>query len=130
VRWTGEDGAPLSDLEVTDLMIGHLNGQLVSLDAAPLRTIVLITHHLPFRSLVPPVFVDGRLKFFRAFLGSQRIGEAARANSRVSLALAGHIHSTRTAQEGRIVARTCPVGYPRERREGDLEQDRRMLLEV
>jgi 3',5'-cyclic AMP phosphodiesterase CpdA len=130
VRWTGADGGRLSDPEVADLLLEDLRDQLESLANAPLRTMVLITHHLAFRSLVPPVFVDGHLRFFRAFLGSERLGELARAEPRISHALAGHVHSVRSAQEGDILARTCPTGYPRERKPGVTPADRRLLIEV
>jgi 3',5'-cyclic AMP phosphodiesterase CpdA len=130
VRWKGTDGRPLGDPEVLELMVEDLRDQIESLADAPLRTIVLVTHHLGFPSLVPPVFVDGHLKFFRAFLGSRRLGEAVRSDLRVSLALAGHVHSVRRAQEGPIDARTCPTGYPRERKPGVTAADRRLLLDV
>ena len=96
----------------------------------PLRAIVLVTHILPFRSLVPPVFVDGHLKFFRAFLGSTRLGELALTDPRITISLSGHVHSVRTSQEGRIRAFTCPTGYPRERKPGETAASRRLLLDV
>lgn len=130
VRWTDTDGRPLSDPEVTGLMVEDLEDQLDAVADAPLRTVVLVTHLLPFRSLCPPVFVDGHLKFFRAFLGSERLGEAGRTDSRIGLALAGHVHSVRSAQEGPVLARTCPMGYPRERKSGEAVADRRLLVEV
>lgn len=130
VRWTGPDGRALADAEVAALMLDDLRDQLDALAGEPLRTILLVTHHLAFKSLVPPVFVDGHLKFFRAFLGSEGFGEAARKDARVSLALAGHVHSVRSVQEGGIAARTCPTGYPRERKPGVVPADRRLLLEI
>ena len=120
----------MSDPDVAALLLEGLRDQLDALADAPLRTIVLVTHVLPFRSLVPPVFVDGHLKFFRAFLGSARLGETARSDPRVRVALAGHVHSVRAAQEGAIRAYTCPAGYPRERKPGETASGRRLLLEV
>jgi Calcineurin-like phosphoesterase len=130
VRWKGPDGLPSPDPDVAGLLLEDLRDQIDSLSSAPLRTAVLVTHHLPFRSLVPPVFVDGRLKFFRAFLGSVRLGEAARADPRISVAYAGHVHSVRGAQEGPIRAFTCPMGYPRERKDGETATSRRLLIDV
>ena len=42
----GRTGAPLADAEVADLMLDDLRDQLDALADAPLRTIVLVTHHL------------------------------------------------------------------------------------
>ena len=130
VRWRGPDGAAMTDPEVADLMVEDLRDQIGALARTELRTMVLVTHHLAFQNLVPPVFVDGHLRFFRAFLGSTRLGEAARAEPRISLALAGHVHSVRSSQEGHILARTCPTGYPRERKPGVAAADRRLVLEI
>jgi 3',5'-cyclic AMP phosphodiesterase CpdA len=130
VRWTGKGGRPLSDPEVADLLLEDLRDQIEALAETPLRTMVLVTHHLAFRGLVPPVFVDGHLRFFRAFLGSERFGEAARAEPRIALAFAGHVHSVRSSQEGPVLARTCPTGYPRERTPGVTAADRRLLIEL
>jgi hypothetical protein len=131
VRWTDADGSPMSDRDVAELMIDDLRDQLEVLANAPVRGIVLVTHHLPFRGLVPPVFVDGHLKFFRAFLGSSRLGAAASEESgRILLALAGHVHSIRTTNESGILARTCPVGYPRERKPDEPVANRRLLIDV
>jgi hypothetical protein len=79
---------------------------------------------------VPPVFVDGHLAFFRAFLGSSRLGEVALAEPRIQTALAGHVHSARSAHEGRIRAVTCPLGYPKERKPGETAASRRLVVEV
>jgi 3',5'-cyclic AMP phosphodiesterase CpdA len=130
VSWTAGDGRRLKDREVTDLLLEDLRDQLAALAAAPLRAIVVVTHHIAFRDLVPRVFVDGHLRFFRAFLGSERVGAAIAADGRVVLALAGHVHSVRTARVGRLTAMTCPVGYPRERPPAEPPSARRLLLDV
>jgi hypothetical protein len=130
VRWTDAEGAPLTDAEVADLMIADLRAQLESLAGTALRSVVLVTHHLAFTGVIPPIFVDGRLRFFRAFLGSTRLGDAAASDPRITLALAGHVHSVRSARHGRIEARTCPVGYPRERRADEPVEARRLLIDV
>jgi 3',5'-cyclic AMP phosphodiesterase CpdA len=130
VKWTDADGRRMTDAEVTAILADDLSDQLDAIADAPLRSVVLVTHHLAFLELCPPVFVDGHLKFFRAFLGSERFGEIAAREPRLRLALAGHVHSVRTFQTGDIVARTCPVGYPRERQPGVTPADRRILLEV
>jgi 3',5'-cyclic AMP phosphodiesterase CpdA len=130
VRWIDPDGRPMPDPDVADLLLEGLRDQIEALADARLRTMVLVTHVLAFKSLVPPVFVDGHLAFFRAFLGSSRLGEVALTEPRIETALAGHVHSVRAAQEGRIRALTCPLGYPRERKPGETAASRRLVLEV
>jgi 3',5'-cyclic AMP phosphodiesterase CpdA len=130
VRWTDAAGDALQDRDVTDLMIEDLRDQLDVLGGAAVRGIVVVTHHLAFRGLAPPVFVDGHLKFFRAYLGSDRIGAEAAGDPRVLFAFAGHVHSVRSVRAGRFEARTCPVGYPRERKPGETAADRRLLVDV
>lgn len=130
VHWRDADGRAMPDPEVTALLLEDLAGQLDELAGAPVRQIILVTHHLAFREIVPPVFVDGHLKFFRSFLGATGFGALAAQDPRVTLALAGHVHSIRAAQHGAITVRTCPVGYPRERKTAGLPAERRLLLDV
>jgi hypothetical protein len=130
VRWKADDGTPLTDADVAGLMVEDLQDQIDALAGVPARAVVVVTHHLAFRGVIPPVFVGGHLRFFRAFLGSEKLGALVEADPRITLAVAGHVHSVRTARHGRVTARTCPVGYPRERKPEETPADRRLLVDL
>mgnify|MGYP003564282090 CR=1 FL=1 len=115
VRFYGEDGRVMSDVEVLDVMIRDLERQLLELQDDPeVERIMVATHHLPFEELI---FRTGTLpwEFFNAFMGSPRLGEVLLRYPKVTSVLYGHTHRGRSVSvAGRRVEGT-PLGYPRER---------------
>ncbi len=120
VRWPGDDGALLDDVEICDLHVRSLEAQLLEVGDEPT---VAVTHHLAFAELVTS---KGQLPwdFFNGFMGSARLGDAMRKAHGLKLAIAGHTHFHKDVEVvltagRRIRALTSPLGYPREyKREG------------
>ena len=75
--------------------------------------IIVVTHHVPFRECIR---YRGELPwdFFRAFMGSKRLGECCLEEPRVTHVLFGHTHRAVDMQIDNIRAICAPVGYLRE----------------
>ena len=109
--WRDRDYARwgLSDVEVASRFAGQLRQQLSSLPAS-VSSILIATHHVPFRECVT---YRGHLPrdFFAAFMGSQEIGEICLSDERVSHIIFGHTHHAISGQVGEVAVASSPVGY-------------------
>lgn len=112
VRWRDHDGRVMHDAEVCRIMEADLAAQIASLPAE-VRTVVAVTHHLPFKEVSRS---HGGLAgdYFTAFMGSTGLGKVLLTEPRTRLAVYGHIHQIFDDWvEGiRVVAR--PLGNPRD----------------
>ena len=72
--------------------------------------IIVVTHHVPFRECIR---YRGELPwdFFRAFMGSKRLGEQCLQEPLVTHALFGHTHRALDMQIHSVRAISAPVGY-------------------
>ncbi len=72
--------------------------------------IIVVTHHVPFRDCIQ---YPGELPadFFRAFMGSQRIGERCLTESLVTHVLFGHTHRQLDRDVRNVRAICAPIGY-------------------
>jgi 3',5'-cyclic AMP phosphodiesterase CpdA len=112
--------------EVTDVMMKRFTTKLAQLEAdASVRTIVAVTHHVPFRQHVhawtPASEIPERVwEYCTVFMGSRRMGDALLASPKTTLALHGHSHVPgvwtvpRTGQSPLRIAR-APFGADAER---------------
>lgn len=73
--------------------------------------IVAAVHHVPFRQLLPPRAGSGAWDFARAYLGSDRIGQALLDDERVSHVFCGHSHFAIREQIGHLQAINVGSGY-------------------
>ncbi len=94
VRWM--DGVrmqmDMSDEQFLDYVLGRLRGQLEDFEADErVRQVVAFVHHLPFRQLVP-TGRPAKFAFAAAYLGSDKIGDALRACTKVTHVFCGHSH--------------------------------------
>ena len=89
-----------------------LERQIASIREAVSR-IIVVTHHVPFRECIR---YRGELPwdFFRAFMGSERLGVQCLQEPLVTHALFGHIHHTLDMQVRDVRAISAPVGYLQE----------------
>lgn len=76
--------------------------------------IIVVTHHVPFRECIR---YRGELPwdFFRAFMGSKRLGEQCLQDPLVTHALFGHTHRALDIQIRSVRAISAPVGYLHEK---------------
>ena len=76
--------------------------------------IIVVTHHVPFRECIR---YRGELPwdFFRAFMGSKRLGEQCLQEPLVTHALFGHTHRALDMQIRSVRAISAPVGYLHEK---------------
>jgi hypothetical protein len=96
--------------EVAELLHRKLADHLRSCKASRL---VVATHTLGFHEQVHRRPHPG-WQFVNAFMGSYRLGELIRSDSRVELAIAGHTHLGSDLQFGRLRAMVSPLGYRKE----------------
>jgi predicted phosphohydrolase len=102
VRWR------FSDAEFTERCAGRLAEDLRSVSPA-VRTIVAVTHFVPFRELVGPA--EGLpLMFARAFLGSTALGRVLRRFRKVRHVVCGHAHLDAEADIGSVRAVAIGAG--------------------
>ncbi len=104
VRWM--DGVrvrmAMSDSEFLDHVVERLARQLRAFEADDsVRQVAVFVHHLPFRKLVPQDRPE-QFAFAAAYMGSEKIGRAIAACSKVSHVYCGHSHWRGSAQVGRI----------------------------
>ena len=100
VRWMDGRWVQLgmSDPEFTELLCDRLAGHLAAI-APRCRTIVGVSHHVPFRSMCPAKpqrrIPPASWTFTTAFMGSGRIGETFAAEPKVRTIVCGHTHMPR-----------------------------------
>jgi predicted phosphohydrolase len=107
------EGRRMSDESVADMLAEDLESQVYEAEERGVNKIVAVTHHLPFRAMVPPPR-SGRAAFFQTYLGSDRLGAIIHGSGRCGLALAGHIHHDIDMMVESTRAVTRPLGYPRD----------------
>lgn len=88
--------------------LGRLERNLEAVAAA--ADVIVATHHLPFRELLPPAGYD-QVEFVKAYLGSERIGEAIAKFPNVRRVYCGHSHFRSVATTGRIEAMNIGSSY-------------------
>jgi hypothetical protein len=88
--------------------VGRLEGALTR--AAGVSEVVVATHHLPFRELLPPTRFN-QLEFVKAYLGSERLGKAILRFDNVRRVFCGHSHLAARATVGRIEAVNLGSSY-------------------
>ena len=90
----------------------ELESQIASIQRDVSR-IVVVTHHVPFRECIR---YRGELPwdYFRAFMGSKRLGTQCLQEPLVTHALFGHVHHAVDMQVRSVRAISAPVGYLQE----------------
>ena len=102
VRWD------YSDHEFTELQVQRLRQHLAEVRDR-VRSIVAITHHVPFRELISDG--NGHARFVDAYLGAMSLGEALLSEPKVCLSLSGHVHRPGSASIQHIRAVNVGSGY-------------------
>jgi len=99
-----------SDEEVAHEMESSLKNQLQSLTQKGVTTIVVVTHHVPFSTMV---FYPNTLPFdfFSAYMGSEGLGEVILTERTVTHVICGHSHIKSSLTIGTAQAMKSPVGY-------------------
>jgi predicted phosphohydrolase len=88
--------------------VARLEAQLAQLAHVP--DVVVATHHLPFRDLLPPTRYN-QLDFAKAYLGSDRLGQAIARFPNVRRVYCGHSHFPARATIGLIDAINLGSSY-------------------
>jgi putative phosphoesterase len=98
-----------SDIETAHLFEESLRSQIEAVRSVS-ETIVVATHHVPFRACVK---YKGRLPwdYFSSFMGSEGLGRICLDEKKVSRVFFGHTHFPIEARIGPITAVCSPVGY-------------------
>jgi hypothetical protein len=78
-----------SDEAFVDECVARLEANLARV--ADLPEVIVATHHLPFRELLPPTRFNN-LDFAKAYLGSERLGQAILPHPNVRRVYCGHSH--------------------------------------
>ena len=107
------------DEEVAQEMEVSLKQQIQFLNEKGVKSIVVVTHHVPFPEMIS---YQNLLPwdFFSAFMGSEGLGRIILEESAVTHVICGHSHIINHFTIGKIKAMKSPVGYPREWRVKDL----------
>ena len=102
-KWTNDDPIIARRFEE------ELEAQIASVREDVSR-IIVVTHHVPFRECIQ---YRGELPwdFFRAFMGSKRIGAYCLREPLITHALFGHVHQPVDMQLHDVRAICAPVGY-------------------
>ena len=116
VRWydvvCADWGAP--DEQIAAQMESDLARDLDTLATQNPRTIMCITHHVPFRECVE--YRDTvNWDFFSAYMGSGGLGRIMQDNPLVQTAYFGHTHNHFDTTVGHVRCLCTPVGYLRSR---------------
>ena len=97
-----------SDEDFLEECLARLEGHLKSV--ANVEEVVVATHHVPFRDLLPPPRLT-QIEFAKAYLGSERTGELIRRFPNVRRVYCGHSHFAASARIGQIEAVNCGSSY-------------------
>jgi hypothetical protein len=97
-----------SDAAFLDECLARLTVHLEQ--AAHLPRVLVASHHVPFRELLPPMRYN-QVEFVKAYLGSERIGELIRRFPNVRQVFCGHSHFAAEAQFGAIRAVNIGSSY-------------------
>ena len=77
---------------------------------AGLPEVLVATHHLPFRELLPPPRFSA-VEFATAYLGSERLGQAILPHPNVRRVFCGHSHFASRATVGHVDAMNIGSSY-------------------
>ena len=99
----------LDDRRFNQITVQRLEAQLAEVEPR-VRTIVAITHHVPFRQMLHRKS-DPTWGFGNAFLGSDALGETLLRHPKVSHALFGHSHTRDRQRVGPIDALNVGCTY-------------------
>ena len=110
VRWRSGSGSTLGDCEIADMLLADLRDQLAAVPEA-CGTIIGAVHVVPHPTLLGPRWErDAAMRYFRAFQGSSRLGDALASDPRVRHVFAGHNHERIYARAGGISWHLAPLG--------------------
>ena len=116
-----QDNRRKDDEEVAKEMEVALQTQIESLKLMNTRTIVVVTHHIPFQKMV---MHPNRLPFdfFSAYMGSSGLGSAILDEPSVKYVICGHSHIQSSHTIGYLQAMKSPLGYSREWKTKDIHK--------
>ena len=97
-----------SDKEFSDECVARLDENLRRVSGLP--EIVVATHHIPYRELLPPTRYNA-LEFVKAYLGSERLGEVIGRHANVRRVFCGHSHFASRARIGDVEAVNLGSSY-------------------
>jgi predicted phosphodiesterase len=97
-----------SDVEFLQECLDRLQRHLIVVE--PARTVVAVTHCVPFRQLLPPPH-SAQWDFVKAYLGSERLGQLLLSHGNVKHVYCGHSHFPMRADVGGIAAVNIGSGY-------------------
>ena len=102
-RWNDARHVKLhrSDEQFLEELLARLKSHLDGVARVP--KVVVATHLLPFRELLPPSH-SNQWEFTKAYLGSQRLGELILRYKNVTHAICGHSHLAAEAKVGHVQA--------------------------
>ena len=109
-RWNDGQFVKLhrTDEQFLDECLTRLSAQLKSL--AHVRQVIVPTHHVPFRELLPPGH-SAQVEFAKAYLGSEKLGRLIGAHKNVTHVFCGHSHFPARATIGSLQAINIGSGY-------------------
>jgi predicted phosphodiesterase len=97
-----------SDADFLQECLDRLRRHLIAVE--PARTVVAVTHCVPFRQLLPPPH-SSQWDFVKAYLGSERLGQLLLGHGNVKHVYCGHSHFPVRADVGGISAVNIGSGY-------------------
>jgi hypothetical protein len=92
----------------SDECAARLDENLGRVAASP--EVVVATHHIPFRELLPPTRYNA-LEFVKAYMGSERLGEVIGRHPNVRRVFCGHSHFASRATVGGVEAVNLGSSY-------------------
>lgn len=98
----------MPDSAVARRLADELRADLEAL-GPQVRTVVGVTHFVPFAELLEGHQSDVQRAYCRAFMGSPLLGEALGRDPRLRLVLCGHQHRRQVIQRGEVVVADCGV---------------------
>lgn len=118
MKWMDHVYASFPDAEgketLCEVLCETLRGRLADhLSALSTPRVVVATHTLCFKQQIFSKQHPG-WRFANAFMGSNRLGDQIRADSRVVLSISGHTHIGSDLRIGNLRAIVSPLGYKRE----------------
>lgn len=112
-KWSDTDAAVARRFEM------DLKAQIATV-RKDVSQIIVVTHHVPFRECIR-YRNELPWDYFRAFMGSTRLGECCLEERLVTHVLFGHTHRAVDMQIDTIRAICAPVGYLREKPKNGLQ---------
>ncbi len=110
LRWLAADGSPMSDADVTNLLLDDLRSQIENLGDEVTRVVAAL-HMVPHANALGQRWNEEERSYFRAFQGSERFGELLGRDSRIRDILCGHDHESSQSKIGTITVHKRPVGH-------------------